>query len=134
VSGHDGVTRFLVSGEQTPEMKIQMASSSYANWIEGRPNHHGTTSWLVTVYDTERERFIHAARVVGDLTLQTLDWMDLGYGQKREVYEILMGDKGWHPTKKCPECLAGNHLNCTGKTRCEECDGLVMCPCPEEHP
>lgn len=132
----DNVTRFLVSGESLPLDKLLIASDRYANWVEGRANHFGTSTWMVTVMDGEYERFVNSARVVGDLTLQTIDWTDPGVsnGYKSETYTPLMGNAGWHVVRKCPECIIGKHPNCSGHSWCDECDAEVACPCPEGHP
>ncbi len=83
-----GVRRFLVTSSFEARMRMWEASGSYANWIEGRNNRHGTETWMVTVLNKHTSYFLDAARVC-PVTLEEI----IGAGDD-ENYELLFGDPG----------------------------------------
>jgi hypothetical protein len=84
---------FLVTAPDQGRMRMWLATSTYANWIEGRPNRHGTETWGVTVLGEHTSYFLDAARVC-PVTLEEIE--DAG---DHERYVLLFGDPGtgWVP-------------------------------------
>lgn len=69
-------------------MRLWLPSAYVANWLEGRPNRHGTETWAVTIFDEHAETFLANARTLG-VTVEEID----GAGDD-ESYRLLVGAPG----------------------------------------
>lgn len=87
------VRRFLVTAPVGDRMDVWAATSTYANWIEGRGPQERET-WLATCPGQYAEHFIAAARCRPDLTVEEIQ----GAGDD-ERYELVAGQPGtgWKP-------------------------------------
>jgi hypothetical protein len=81
------VRHFLVTAPD--EMRMRMwINTTYANWLEGRPNRNGGETWSVTVFGEHAGHFIEVALAMS-VTLEEIE----GAGDA-EQYRLLVGDPG----------------------------------------
>jgi hypothetical protein len=91
------VRYLLVTAPDDARMTLWAASSLYANWIEGRPNRHGSETWYVTLADGTQRRpvglgdaFLAVAAKLGATVEEIEDRPDTW----DESYRLLVGAAG----------------------------------------
>jgi hypothetical protein len=81
------VRYFLVTAPDETRMRMWI-NTTYANWLEGRPNRNGGETWSVTVFGEHASHFIEVALAMS-VTLEEIE----GAGDA-EQYRLLVGDPG----------------------------------------
>ena len=86
------VRHLLVTAADEPRMRLWIRTTMVANWIEGRPNRHGTETWSVTIMDVHADPFLELARRMDGVTVEEIE----GAGDD-ESYRLLVGapGRGW---------------------------------------
>jgi hypothetical protein len=82
------VRHLLVTAPDQVRLRLWLPTAMVANWIEGRPNRHGSETWAVTVMDGDADSFLQLAERLA-VTVEEIDSADGG-----ESYRLLVGAPG----------------------------------------